>query len=184
MRPSELAIAALVASALASCAPIYWGRDALADRKVLVVEALDRSDQGAGMPIARALAGALVREGATVVGVCRRPGSVLSPAWLRSRAGPTHAQTVVTATVSAWNLQTGRRRAFVAMTGLALGLDGTILWAQRETATVPFEGEKSAKSVMVAAENPSPDPQDESRALAARLCAKEFADVLARHLAP
>ncbi len=128
----------LCATLVGGCVrPVVRGNSRHSSR-VLVIEGLDRSGRGAGMPVADALAGALVSAGIPVAAVIRRPSAVLGPTWLQAKVVQWNCRAAVTATVSGWNLRAWRALAYVAMTGLALAPDGTILWAQRVSASAPW----------------------------------------------
>ncbi len=104
----------------------------------MVIEGLDRSDRGAGMPVADALAQALSATGIPVAAVLPRPSPVLTADWLQAELERWKSRVAVTATVSGWNLRPWSDLAYVEMTGLALAPDGTILWAERVNASAPW----------------------------------------------
>ncbi|MBU6427396.1 MAG: hypothetical protein KGR26_00150 [Cyanobacteria bacterium REEB65] len=185
----RLVLVATMAAGISGCFGDTLRRPATSAR-ILVVAALDRTEQGAGMAAARALGAALAAAGDRVVGVVPRPASVLPPPWLEAECQRWEADTVATATLSAWSVQRDRRRAFVEMTALLLSTEGNIRWAERIRGTAPWW--PGPDSVMVAAATSTliaqdklreaPLPDVEALDTAAQNAAKEFAIAISSRL--
>ncbi|MBM3276387.1 MAG: hypothetical protein FJZ00_14630, partial [Candidatus Sericytochromatia bacterium] len=106
--------------------------EALGIRKVAVVEAQDRTENGGGLPAAQALLVELKAAGVDVhPAVLRRQGPGIAPSWLAVQKRMTGADAFVTASLSAFDVQADLGRAFVAMTTSLLDPSGRILWSRR-----------------------------------------------------
>lgn len=158
--------------------------------KVAVVEPLDRTEQGAGLPVAQALLEALVAAQIPVATpAVRRPGNALARSWLAAQARALGVDGFVTGSVSAFAVQPQRDRAYVAMTATLLDGAGEILWSKRVAgasplsglqASLPNEGHLGNNGTSVA--RPVLDQagvHQDALAVAATIAAKEFAHDLA-----
>ncbi|MBM3268279.1 MAG: hypothetical protein FJZ01_11580 [Candidatus Sericytochromatia bacterium] len=149
-------------------------------RRLAVIEALDRTDRDAGLPVADSLHERLLGAGVDLHPVVlRRPGAGLAASWLAAQARLHAVDGFVTGAVSAYAIQEGRRRAFVALTAVLLDPAGRILWSRRLSAQAPLGTQQAA----FASEGFSGNNGD-ALAVAVRIAAKEFADDLAPVPAP
>jgi len=112
-------------------------------RTIAVIEALDRTDQGAGLPVAKALRQSLEAGWVPVhTEIVRRPGANLARSWLVALARRLGVEAFVTGTVSAYAAQEAQERAFVVMTALLLDQEGRILWSRRASGAAPLAGQQ------------------------------------------
>ncbi len=114
-------------------------------RRVAVIEAVDRTDQAAGLPAAQALLDGLRLAGVAVHDVpLRRASSALASSWLAAQSRMLGVEGFATATVSAFTIQEGRGRAYVAMTAVLVDATGRILWSRRVSAEAPLGDRQAA----------------------------------------
>lgn len=205
MRRRSLAVVALLAGMGAGClqqvreAPPepspglrFSVRDlpALGIRKLAVVEPADRTDQGAGAPVAMALQRSLAEAGIPVAPApIPRPANALAKSWLGAQAQILGADAFVSGSISAFAVQSHRDRAFVALTAVLLDRTGEILWSKRVAGSSPLAGlQASLPNERILGNNgasvtrPTLDQAGVHRdalAVAATIAAKEFAHDLA-----
>lgn len=163
---------------------------ALGIRRVAVVELDDRTWQGAGEVLARAMTQALSSAGVPVApDLLRRPSSHLARSWLEARARALGVDAFVSGHISAYSVQPQRNRAYVALTAVLLDRAGEILWSKRVSGSSPLSGLQAAlpNERILGNNGASMTPpyldqagvHRDALAVAATIAAKEFAHDLA-----
>lgn len=154
---------------------------ALGIRRAAVVEALDRTDQGAGMPVARALRVALAEAGAPVLDlVVDRPGPILARSWLAARAKVLAVDGFITGTVSGYSIQPDQRRAYVSVTAAVLDVGGAILWSRRVRGIAPLQIDLAPMQAKEGGMGNNSEALQDPLQIAASIAAKEFANDFAK----